>query len=139
MLASRLNSKFRCLSCDRPLPAIGPPGPPKLGAKGMLSVGGAGMPPSPQRYGRPASSGASKSRPGSPSNSASHADTESDVVGWGAGSSTRLNTPPGTIDGGFGDAPESPPTGELVQTGCGRQGRQKCLRGYMKKLNTRAG
>lgn len=84
VLASRLNSKFRCLSCDRPLPALGPPGPPKLSSSG-LSMAGAGTLRSPQRNTRSrlkvVDDNASASRPNSPATSLSsrHGDAR-DVV-----------------------------------------------------------
>lgn len=92
VLASRLNSKFRCLSCDRPLPALGPPGPPKLGASG-LSVAGAGAPRSPQRTKafpgqqrlRLTAGGDESSRPTTPVMMNSDEDA-GDVAGWGGSS-----------------------------------------------------
>ena len=112
VLASRLNSKFRCLSCDRPLPVLGPPGPPNLGSSG-LSIAGAGAPRSPQK---------TKTQPGQqrlrltagvvgddafsrPSSPAVKSPTSEDVVGdsdlvagWGGGSSSSAMTPGGTAD-----------------------------------------
>lgn len=93
VLASRLNSKFRCLSCDRPLPAIGPPGPPKLGASG-LSVAGSSAPRSPQRTKafpgqqrlRLTAGGDESSRPTTPVMMTSDEDA-GDVAGWGGSSS----------------------------------------------------
>lgn len=121
VLASRLNSKFRCLSCDRPLPTIGPPGPPKFGLKDGLALNGSGTPSSPQRYRKPGVRGAtpeggigasSRPRSGSPANISSLcADTGGDVVGWGGGSSTRATTPPGTVDCSV-DVLGSPSTGQ---------------------------
>ncbi|CAM9424792.1 unnamed protein product, partial [Scytosiphon promiscuus] len=94
VLASRLNSKFRCLSCDRPLPALGPPGPPKLNASG-LSIAGAGAPRSPQRTKASpgqhrvrqtagGSGGDSSSRPNSPVVVSPTLEDVGDVAGWGS-------------------------------------------------------
>ncbi|CAM9661521.1 unnamed protein product [Ectocarpus fasciculatus] len=105
VLASRLNSKFRCLSCDRPLPALGPPGPPKLGASG-LSIAGAGTPRSPQKtkgqhrlkLTAAEEPGADKiSRPGSPATMSPTVEDVGDVAGWGGGSSSMM-TPGGASD-----------------------------------------
>lgn len=110
VLASRLNSKFRCLSCDRPLPALGPPGPPKLGSSG-LSVAGAGTPRSPQRAKtQPGqqrlrlTAGAVRdeafSRPSSPTvKSPTSEDVgDSDVAGWGGGGGGGSSTLGGIAD-----------------------------------------
>lgn len=105
VLASRLNSKFRCLSCDRPLPALGPPGPPKLAASG-LSIAGAGTPRSPQKtkgQHRLKLTAAEEpradksSRPGSPATTSPTVEDVGDVAGWGGGSSSMM-TPGGASD-----------------------------------------
>ncbi|CAM9771591.1 unnamed protein product, partial [Ectocarpus sp. 8 AP-2014] len=105
VVASRLNSKFRCLSCDRPLPALGPPGPPKLGASG-LSIAGAGTPRSPQKISSQQrlkltaaeEPGADKnSRPGSPATTSPAVEDVEDVAGWGGGSASMM------IPGGASD------------------------------------
>ncbi|CAN0312301.1 unnamed protein product [Ectocarpus sp. 6 AP-2014] len=105
VVASRLNSKFRCLSCDRPLPTLGPPGPPKLGASG-LSMAGAGTPRSPQKTSSQQrlkltaaeEPGADKnSRPGSPATTSPAVEDVGDVAGWGGGSSSMM------IPGGASD------------------------------------
>ncbi|CAM9382131.1 unnamed protein product [Hapterophycus canaliculatus] len=110
VLASRLNSKFRCLSCDRPLPALGPPGPPKLNASG-LSIAGAGAPRSPQRtkaqpgqqrLGQTAggSGGNASSRPSSPAVASPTLEDVGDVAGWGsAGGEGSAMTPGRASDG----------------------------------------
>ena len=94
VLASRLNSKFRCLSCDRPLPALGPPGPPKLGPAG-LSISGAGAPRSPQRTKtdpgnrlRLTAGGDASSAPSSPAMRSPTSEDVGDVAGWGGGGSS---------------------------------------------------
>lgn len=96
VLASRLNSKFRCLSCDRPLPALGPPGPPKLGATG-LAIAGAGAPRSPHNAPRlrltAAGDPGSSSRPSSPAATPlSSRDDIGDVAGWGGSSKETTTT-----------------------------------------------
>lgn len=114
VLASRLNSKFRCLSCDRPLPALGPPGPPKLGATGMFTAGAAAPARSPQRGSRlqlvdAGGDGNSSSRPGSPVTPMSSREETGDMIGWSGGS--RILSPAvdeftpgssGTTQGGLG-------------------------------------
>eukprot|EP00752_Nemacystus_decipiens_P012539 g11107.t1 len=110
VLASRLNSKFRCLSCDRPLPALGPPGPPKLGSSG-LSVAGAGAPRSPQRAKTQPGQQRLRltaavvgdeafSRPSSPTvKSPTSEDVgDSDVAGWGGGGGSSSAMTLGTAD-----------------------------------------
>lgn len=107
VLASRLNSKFRCLSCDRPLPALGPPGTPKLGASG-LSVAGAGASRSPQRTKtfpgqqrlRLTAGDDESSRPTTPAMVSSDEDT-GDVAGWG-GSSSMAPGAANENDGAYG-------------------------------------
>lgn len=110
VLASRLNSKFRCLSCDRPLPALGPPGPPKLNASG-LSIARAGAPRSPQRTktqpgqqrARQAAGGLggdASSRPNSPAVMSPTSDDVGDVAGWGSAGGEGSHTTPGRASDG---------------------------------------
>lgn len=99
VLASRLNSKFRCLSCDRPLPTLGPPGPPKLGATGLFTAGAVAAARSPQRGPRlqlidAGGEGSSSSRPGSPATPISSREETGDVIGWSGGS----RIPPSSVD-----------------------------------------
>lgn len=96
VVASRLNAKFRCLSCDRPLPAIGPPGPPKPGPGGLSITGSNATPPSPQWKSRIPTTigfaGQTASRSTSPAASTSRSDAGG-FTGAPRGGGSRVTTP----------------------------------------------